>query len=179
MTKVPSHKSLISFFVLGGIVLFFFYACGGNESSTPVVVKRPVKKKEKILDHAALPTTEKKVDFYVYDPQGRRDPFRSLLVGRKAVGEEEQIEIVNELQKHDLGSLKLVGVMWGEVGRIALFETPDGKGYAAQVGMPIGKGNSHVKEITSDKVVIVQRFKNVRGQVETREVALQLKKEEG
>lgn len=144
-----------------------------------MVVKPAFKKKAKVQDRAALLTAEKKADSYEYNPLGRRDPFRSLLIGRKVGGEEEQIEIVNELQKHDLGSLKLVGVIWGEVGRIALFETPDGKGYAAQVGMPIGKGNSHVKEITSNKVVIVQRFKNVRGQVETREVALELKKEEG
>ncbi|MBI2877829.1 MAG: pilus assembly protein PilP [Candidatus Tectomicrobia bacterium] len=178
---MPNRRSLSSFLlILWGVTFLFLFACGGEDSSTAVVAQPPVKKKEKgPVNGAAPPPAEKNGNAYVYDSQGRRDPFKSLLVGRKVEEEVEPVKIVTPLQLHDLGSLKLVGILWGEVGRMAIFETPDRKGYPIKVGAPVGRGNTQVKEITADKVVIVQRYKNIRGQVQTKEITLQLKKEEG
>ncbi|MEN3044254.1 MAG: hypothetical protein ABDH37_03425 [Candidatus Hydrothermales bacterium] len=81
---------------------------------------------------------------YNYDPTGRRDPFLSLIGKGYKRGEEEVI---------DLSNLKLVGIMRGPKGNVALFEAPDGRSYTIRQGDAVRNG--YVKDI-GDKEVIVE-----------------------
>ncbi len=81
---------------------------------------------------------------YNYDPGNRRDPFLSL-VGKGYKRTQEEIV--------DLSNLKLVGIMKGQKGNVALFEAPDGRSYTIRQGDAVRNG--YVKDIR-DKEVIVE-----------------------
>lgn len=104
--------------------------------------------------------TEPSIDFQ-YVSYGKDDPFippmtlnedgsrkslDALSVGKKVKKDVDSIEvaIVNNLQKHDLKKLKVVGIWQGSSGeRKALILAPKGKGVAGGggvVGVPVTKG---------------------------------------
>jgi type IV pilus assembly protein PilP len=98
-----------------------------------------------------------KDDEYHYDPFGKRDPFYSKLFysdlsDEKNTGEDETKKL--GVQRYDLTELNLVGIIWGELGRKAVVETPEGKCYLINAGMLIGKQNGVIKAITNQEVVI-------------------------
>ena len=74
-----------------------------------------------------------------YEAKGRPDPFRSL-AGRDS-GESKGLTVA---------SAKLVGVIQGRQGPLALVETPDGLGYIVKIGDVVGDGK--VAEIGRDSV---------------------------
>lgn len=73
-----------------------------------------------------------------YEVKGRRDPFRSL--GGATEGPKGLT----------VASVKLVGIIQGRGGPLALVETPDGLGYILRTGDLIGDGK--LLEIGSDSV---------------------------
>ena len=91
-------------------------------------------------------------DDYHYDPLGKRDPFYSkLLEEKKKIEPNKQLFGV---QRYDLTELKLVGIIWGDLGRKGVVETPEGKSYLLKVGTLVGKNGGVVKAITNQEVVI-------------------------
>jgi Tfp pilus assembly protein PilP len=80
---------------------------------------------------------------YNYDPAGRIDPFVSLVGKGYERGEEKVI---------DLSNLELVGIMGGPGGKVALFESPDGRSYSIRQGDAVRGG--YVKDITDKKVIV-------------------------
>jgi Tfp pilus assembly protein PilP len=74
-----------------------------------------------------------------YEPKGRPDPFRSL-AGRDS-GESKGLTVA---------SVKLVGIIQGRQGPLALVETSDGLGYIVKPGDVVGDGK--VAEIGRDSV---------------------------
>ncbi len=90
-------------------------------------------------------------DTYRYDPQGRRDPFQSL-IGPKQVLQPGQRPpgvpgfLVDEL--------KLQGVLKTRQGLVAMVNAPDNKGYLIRVGDKVLDGE--VIRITNSSVVFRQ-----------------------
>jgi hypothetical protein len=72
-----------------------------------------------------------------YEARGRRDPFRPL-------------EVTEGPKGLTVTSLKLVGIIHGREGLLALMETPEGLGYILRAGDVIGDGR--VLEIGSEGV---------------------------
>ncbi|MGA1843844.1 MAG: pilus assembly protein PilP [bacterium] len=95
---------------------------------------------------------ELKEDDYHYNPFGRRDPFYSKLWEDKK--ELQPNKKLIGVQRYDLSELKLVGIVWGALGRKGVVETPEGKSYLVKDGTPIGDDNGMVKAITNQEVVI-------------------------
>lgn len=62
-----------------------------------------------------------------YDAKGRRDPFASLATVEGSKG----LAVV---------AVRLVGIVHGRQGRLALVEAPDGLGYVLKTGDQIGDG---------------------------------------
>ncbi len=140
-------KQLKLFLVL--VLFMTFVSCKKKK-----VVKKPeegiksVQPQKGFVLGQEIDTTELKKELlpkgYNYEPGGRRDPFVSLIGKGYQRGEEEVI---------DLSNLKLVGIMKGPKGAVALFEAPDGRSYTVRQGDAVRNG--YVKEIT-DKEVIVE-----------------------
>ncbi len=104
---------------------------------------------------------------YIYDPTGKRDPFRpfNLKVEKKA---EVPLEELTPLQRYNLSQLKLTAIIYDsekETG-IAMVEAPDKKGYNIIVGSEIGGGR--VVRITETDVQVEMSYEDFYGNTEKR-----------
>ncbi len=104
---------------------------------------------------------------YVYDPTGKRDPFRpfNLKVEKKS---EVPPEELTPLQRYNLSQLKLTAIIYdSEKGTgIAMVEAPDKKGYNIIVGSEVGGGR--VVRITETDVQVEMRYEDFYGNTEKR-----------
>ena len=113
-----------------------------DTTSTSTDVQRSL---EEILEE---PTT---TDAYRYDPQGRRDPFRSLIgptpklePGQRPAG----------VPGFLIDEMKLQGIFKTRAGMTAMINGPDNKGYTIKVGDKVLDGE--VVRITPTSVVFRQ-----------------------
>ena len=88
---------------------------------------------------------------YRYSSFNKRDPF--AYPDRDELMDDEFV--VSKLQRHDVASLKLVGVWRLSTGiSKALIITPTGEGVVAVIGDPVGQNNGEVMEIGKDKIIV-------------------------
>jgi type IV pilus assembly protein PilP len=90
-------------------------------------------------------------DTYRYDPQGRRDPFRSL------IGPTPKIDTGNRpegLPGFLIDELKLQGIFKTRQGYTAMMNAPDNKGYSVRIGNKVLDGE--VIRITATSIVFRQ-----------------------
>jgi type IV pilus assembly protein PilP len=104
---------------------------------------------------------------FVYDPTGKRDPFRpfNLKVEKKS---EVPPEELTPLQRYNLSQLKLTAIIYdSEKGTgIAMVEAPDKKGYNIIVGSEVGGGR--VVRITETDVQVEMNYEDFYGNTEKR-----------
>jgi type IV pilus assembly protein PilP len=109
---------------------------------------------------------------YVYLPEGRRDPFRSILnEGGPAVAQPSEQINLPPLQRVAVAELTVIGIVWGGFGYMAMLQAPDGKGYTVQRGARIGNNNGIVSAITDKAVIVEERFTDIYGKKQVREYA--------
>jgi type IV pilus assembly protein PilP len=100
---------------------------------------------EEILEE---PTTS---DSYRYDPQGRRDPFRSLIgPAPKLEGGQRPAGVPGFM----IDEIKLQGIFKTRQGLVAMINGPDNKGYLIKVGDKVFDGE--VIRVTQTSVVFRQ-----------------------
>jgi type IV pilus assembly protein PilP len=90
-------------------------------------------------------------DTYRYDPQGRRDPFRSLIGPTPRIDAGQRPE---GLPGFLIDELKLQGIFRTRQGYTAMFNAPDNKGYSVRVGDKVLDGE--IVRITATSVVFRQ-----------------------
>ena len=151
--------------------------CSGSNQA-PVTVSKPIAAKPVQTPVSLVtPTTvgEKAPAAYSYNPQGRRDPFASIVVK-----EEKQAKMGDHppLERFNISEFKLTGVVWGGLGYNAMVEGPDGKGYFIRVGTVMGLNKGVVKKIMQNNMVIEEKFKNFSGETERREIVIELRKKQ-
>jgi type IV pilus assembly protein PilP len=129
------------------------------------------------LDSARVGATGQ---FYHYDPQGRRDPMEPLVKEQppeQLVPVEDTLKRpLGPLERYDISALKLVAIMWGDLGRRALVKAPDGKGYFVAVNTYMGKYGGKVVAVEKDKVVIEERYKNLQEQIIPKTLTIPLRR---
>jgi hypothetical protein len=105
----------------------------------------------------------------------RRDPFKSpLFVSKAAVSKIP----ASPLLKYALSEFKLVGIIWGNLGRSAVVEAPDGKCYVIKKGEEIGRLRGKITEIAKEKVVVQNTVTDYLGKTLNRKIDMKLYKEE-
>ncbi len=118
---------------------------------------------EEILEE---PTT---TDTYRYDPQGRRDPFRSLIGPSPKLEKGQRPEGVPGFL---IDELKLQGVFRTRQGLTAMVNGPDNKGYLIRKGDKTFDGE--VIQITANSVVFRQEVNDPTRIERYREVVKEL-----
>lgn len=111
-----------------------------------------------------------------YDPAGRRDPFMPVI---QEVQSEKNDENLPPLQRVALTELSLVAIVWGGHGYTAMVQTPDGHGYTVRRGTRIGQNNGMVSAITERGIIVQERFTDVYGRKQEREIVKLLHPKEG
>jgi len=107
---------------------------------------------------------------YRYNVQGRRDPLEPLLKEVKIADAKPKCapgsapgRAPGPLERFDFSALKLVGIVWGELGRKALIKAPDGKSYFATVDTYMGKYCGKVIAVQNDQLVIEELYVDAEG----------------
>lgn len=121
-----------------------------------------------------------------YDPQGRRDPFDALIKEKPPPAPPQQPigPIVDParprgpLERFDLSSLRLLGIVWGDLGRRAMIRAPDGKGYFVTPGMYMGQNGGRIIAIEEDHLVIEEQHRDHEGKVVGKTLTIPLRRKE-
>jgi Tfp pilus assembly protein PilP len=126
--------------------------------------------------------TPEPAEGYHYDAQGQRDPLEPLV---KAVPPETlrpkpraPDRPLAPLERFDISALKLVGIVWGDLGRKALIKAPDGKSYFATLDTYMGKYSGKVIAIENDRLVIEEQYLNVEDKVVSKTLAIPLRRKD-
>jgi Tfp pilus assembly protein PilP len=82
------------------------------------------------------------------------------------------------LERFDLSALKLVGIVWGELGRKALIKAPDGKSYFATLETYMGKYSGKVIAIENDRLVIEEQYLNMEDKLVPKTLTLPLRRKD-
>jgi type IV pilus assembly protein PilP len=165
-------------------------SCGGEAPKATKVPMPPAGKKTTAPAPTPAPvpsSVESKaepapIEKYIYDPKGKTDPFKPLIVEKaeaapgkaKPTSLEAALETATPLERMDLGQLKLVAVIWNISDPRGMVEDATGKGYILSVGTPIGKSRGKVTQINSSGIVVTERFEAFAGKFKSREVTLKL-----
>jgi type IV pilus assembly protein PilP len=127
----------------------------------PVAPEADAKKKKKTVEPE-----------FVYNPIGKRDPFRSFLtVGEVGAGDGPKRE---GLQKYELDQYQLVGVIWGVERPRALLQDPDQVGHVGEIGTYIGRNWGKITAITSGEVVVTEEYQTIDGELVVNNIPLTL-----
>lgn len=106
---------------------------------------------------------------YVYDPLGKRDPFRPFDMSPKLPPG------ATALERYDIGQLKLTAVLNIGGEPTANVENAAGKGFLVKKGAKIGLKGGEVVEILQDKLLILETETDFTGQAKTRTIELKLR----
>jgi type IV pilus assembly protein PilP len=188
----PMSRVGMMFFI--GCFLVMGFGCG-NEAPKPKKVPISPAPKRAVAPAPAkvAPKAEAEVKVeppplvsYSYNPQGKRNPFRPLVVERpekpatpaakrmEAAGRKAREVPATPLERLDLAELKLVALVWDIPKPRAMVEDKGGKGYILGVGTRIGKNQGQVSKITPEGVVVREKTEAPDGKIRTREVPLRL-----
>lgn len=166
-----SPRSLQLAGLLAGTVLAA--ACGGSApppspaQQTKAAVAKPPPAPEPTQ---AAPT-------YVYNPIGKRDPFRSPEAEPAAQAALASTACTEPLCRFDIDQLTLVAVVSGDANPLAMVQDPAGRGYFVRRNTRVGRQGGKVTQIMSDAVVITEYFTTPDGKTTANPVTLAIKSE--
>jgi type IV pilus assembly protein PilP len=109
---------------------------------------------------------------YIYDPTGKKDPFRSFILeqARQKANEE-----VGPLEQFDISQLAVVAVVWDTHEPRALIADPSGRPYIVAEGAEVGKNDGKVIKIDDDLVVVKETYVDWLGEKTTKDIEMRLK----
>ncbi len=154
-------------------------ACGGNApvKSTAAATKKPAVAAPKKTAAAPAATQQEApagpAYVYIYNPVGKRDPFRSPVATIAAAGPEGPCS--EPLCQWDLDQLALVAVVTGDANPFAMVEDPHGRGYILRRNTKIGKQGGKVTQILRDSVTVTEFWTAPDGTQKPNYLNLQLK----
>ena len=94
---------------------------------------------------------------YSYNPLGKPDPFKPFVDGQITTvkkGKDGKAESIFPLQREEVESFKLVGIMGDQIRRVAVIEDSAKKFYPLFIGTRIGLHNGKVTDILADRVMV-------------------------
>jgi type IV pilus assembly protein PilP len=113
---------------------------------------------------------------YLYDPIGKRDPFRSFILDRL---KELDSASKGPLEQFDLSQLSVNGIVWDTGRQRALILDPSGQGYIIQEGDPIGKNDGRVMAIDDNVVIVREAYVDFHGETTTKEIEMHVRQSQG
>jgi type IV pilus assembly protein PilP len=112
---------------------------------------------------------------YVYNPIGKRDPFRSPDLDLARASAVNSAACNEPLCKFDLDQLTLVGVVSGDANPVAMVQDPQGRGYILHRNTRIGRQGGKVTQILRDSVTITEYFTGPDGKTNANQLTLAIK----
>ncbi len=113
---------------------------------------------------------------YVYDPIGKRDPFRSFVLDRI---KEVDRAAKGPLEQFDLSQLSVSGVVWEGGTRRALVIDPSGRAYIVQEGDRVGKNEGLIITIGDSEMMVREKYEDFHGDQTEKEIVMRIRLSEG
>ena len=150
-------------------------ACGGSGAppSAPAQQAKAAVAKPPSAPEATAPAAPT----YVYNPIGKRDPFRSPEAEPAAQAALANTVCNEPLCRFDIDQLTLVAVVSGDANPLAMVQDPAGRGYFVRRNTRVGRQGGKVTQIMSDAVVITEYFTTPDGKTTANPVTLAIKTE--
>lgn len=145
-----------------------------TEASKALAPTAPAGAKEPAV---AAPQTLKAEDYF-YNPSGRRDPFLSLLVLARESDRARMTGDIPPLERHAIPEMRVIGIVAGPSGYVAMLEMPDGRGYSVREGSIVGRNKGVVRRIDRGSVIVEEALKTRLGELQQRKYTLELRKKE-
>jgi len=156
------------------------FACNGK---TDLPSRRVVKKK---VQKSAVSPQNNQEDFsvladssksgYVYQRRDRRYPFIPLI--RPSSQKQKKEFVTGTLESYDINEFKLSAIARRGSTYFALLVTPDNRSFTVRRGMRIGLNKGKVKEVSRNRVVLVEYARDYRGELKPRQITLEFNKGE-
>ena len=160
-------------FIFSGLV-----GCSEETATTPQPKATKVRKPPaKLVPVPVVKEEETKEEAFVYVTDGRRDPFVPLSRIRRPI--EASDEPATPLQSYDLSQFRLAGVIVGKGASKAMVIAPDGKSYILSEGVKIGKNSGVVITISSESVLVEEKYFDFSGNVIENILEIAVPKREG
>lgn len=156
----------LSLFFLGSIV-----GCSEEPTAQPVAkapkaaAKPPAQSTPPPAPESVGQATVDQEQKFVYQSDGRRDPFVPLTLIRTPINEGGAP--LTPLQRFELSQYRLTAVLVGIDEPRAVVSAPDKKTYILKEGMKIGKNGGVIIEITDQVVLVEEKFYDFSGNVRT------------
>jgi len=125
---------------------------------------------------------EKKVEVeeYSYSPQGRKDPFLSIIEASKKEKEsEKKKKSLKPSEMYDVSEIKVIAIASDKNMSYAMVQLPDKKYFTVKEGMTLGIHNGKVVRIEAGSVLVREFLKDYKGEIQPKDTILRLRKEEG
>lgn len=104
--------------------------------------------------------TEKKERKYLYNPEGKTDPFRSFITEQEAKKEKENEKPRTYLETLELSQLTVSIIVIGQNNRWAMVKDNKGDGHVIKEGTPIGINRGVVYKIKPGEVIIREEVRD-------------------
>lgn len=101
---------------------------------------------------------------FIYDPQGRRDPFRAYTEVQGTDNSGLSVGPLLPLQKFDLDQLKLIGIIWDVRDPKAMFQDPNAKIYTVGKDERVGRNNGYIATIREGEIVVIETLRGRDGE---------------
>lgn len=168
---IQNQKNSLLICILILTSLFFLGACDKKTAPSMAAAKAAHEAAPQSADAIGAKAEE---ETYTYDKNGKRDPFVSLVVTVVEKPKKGQ----TPLENYDIGAIKILGIVWTDKGSFATVVLPDGKAYTLSEGMTIGIHEGKIQKINKNHIVIMERIKDYKGQLKSKETILKLREGE-
>jgi Tfp pilus assembly protein PilP len=169
---IQNQKNIILIVILILTSPFFLVAC--DKKAAPSKAAAAKAAQEAAPQSADAKETKAAEEVTTYDKRGKRDPFVSLVVTAAEKPKKGQ----TPLENYDISAIKILGIVWNEKGNFATVVLPDGKAYTLREGMTIGIHEGNIQKINKNHIVIIERIKDYKGQLKSKETILKLREGE-
>jgi type IV pilus assembly protein PilP len=112
---------------------------------------------------------------YIYNPIGKRDPFRSPDLDLARASAVSNTACNEPLCKFDLDQLTLVAVVSGDSNPVAMVQDSQGRGYILHRNTRIGRQGGKVTQILRDSVIVTEYFTAPDGKSNANQLTLAIK----
>jgi len=108
---------------------------------------------------------------FIYDPRDKTDPFQSFIAAAEEKEEEEKRKPKTYLETLELSQLDLAATIIGPKGRWAIVRDSKDDGHVIKEGTLIGTNGGEVYKINEGEVIIREKYRDFRGQMQHREIS--------
>ena len=146
-------------------------ACGSSSALTAQVAAVTPAAKKKAEAAPPPPEVAAQVE-YLYNPIGKRDPFRSVALDQIARGEGNSSEVVcaEPLCQFDIDELKVVAVVSGDADPLAMVEDKNRIGHLVRRNSKIGRQGGKVTQVLRDCVVVTSFISGPDGKAQPNKI---------